>query len=179
MTSRLILMAAACVIVAPALAVAQSGTQAPPVPRPFPGTAAPPTTGTTTPPQTPKSAPLPPPQAPPAGTVDAYIFPNSEFLDSFDAGRGHQRYYLYGTNAPYADVIAHYRAALRGASNREVFRTPLIHQFDLARFDDEAMAYPPSVVVKDYTWNGSPGYLHVAGTTEKRFRTIIQIVPVK
>ena len=36
---------------------------------------------------------------------------------------------------------------------------------------------PPSVVVKDYTWNGSAGYLAASGSTEKRFRTIIQIVP--
>jgi hypothetical protein len=40
------------------------------------------------------------------------------------------------------------------------------------------MAYPPSVVVKDYTWNGGTGYLAVSGTTEKRYRTIIQIVPI-
>jgi len=39
------------------------------------------------------------------------------------------------------------------------------------------MAYPPSVVVKDYTWNGSTGYLHVVGTTGTRYKTIIQIVP--
>ncbi len=39
------------------------------------------------------------------------------------------------------------------------------------------MAYPPSVVVKDYTWNGSAGYLAVKGTTSKRYKTIIQVVP--
>ena len=39
------------------------------------------------------------------------------------------------------------------------------------------MAYPPSVVVKDYTWNASEGYLHVSGTTSTRYKTIIQIVP--
>jgi hypothetical protein len=38
------------------------------------------------------------------------------------------------------------------------------------------MAYPPSVVIKDYTSSNSPGYLHVSGTVEKRFKTIIQIV---
>ena len=41
------------------------------------------------------------------------------------------------------------------------------------------MAYRPSVVVKDYTCEPiRPGYLHVAGTTEKRYQTVIQIVPV-
>ena len=54
-----------------------------------------------------------------------------------------------------------------------------MQQFDLGRFDDDTMAFPPSVVVKDYTWNNSPGYLHVAGTTEKRYQTIIQIVPAE
>jgi hypothetical protein len=39
------------------------------------------------------------------------------------------------------------------------------------------MSFPPSVVVKDYTWNGSDGYLHVSGTTETRYKTVIQIVP--
>jgi hypothetical protein len=39
------------------------------------------------------------------------------------------------------------------------------------------MAFPPSVVVKDYTWNGGQGFLAVSGTTERRYRTIIQIVP--
>ena len=55
-------------------------------------------------------------------------------------------------------------------------KLPAMQQFDLGRFDEDAMAYPPSVVVKDYTWNNSPGYLAVSGTTEKRFKTIIQIV---
>lgn len=140
------------------------------MPRPFPGTS-------------PPSAPAGPatiaaPQAPPAGTVDAYLLPGAEFIDSFDAGRGQQRYYLYGTNMPYADVVSHYKTSLK-VGNREVFRTPPVHQFDLARFDEDMMAYPPSVVVKDYTWNGSPGYLHVAGTTEKRYRTIVQITLAK
>ena len=52
-----------------------------------------------------------------------------------------------------------------------------MHQFDLGRFQEQTMAYPPSVVVKDYLWNGSAGYLHVDGTTSRRFPTIIQIVP--
>ena len=52
-----------------------------------------------------------------------------------------------------------------------------MHQFDLGRFQEQTMAYPPSVVVKDYTWNGSEGYLHVSGTTSTRYKTIIQIVP--
>jgi hypothetical protein len=52
-----------------------------------------------------------------------------------------------------------------------------MRQFELGRFRDDRMAYPPSIVVKDYSWNASPGYLHVAGTSEVRYKTIIQVVP--
>ena len=37
------------------------------------------------------------------------------------------------------------------------------------------MAYPPSVVVKNYSTGA--GYLFVKGTTQKRYRVVIQIVP--
>ena len=155
---------------AAALEARQGQSQAPPVPKPFPGATAT-TSAAAAPEQT-----APATQAP--GSVEAYVFPGAEFIADYDAGRGHQRYHLYGTNTSYADVVAHYKSTIRGRNN-EVFRTPPTHQFDLARFDDNTMAYPPSVVVKDYTWNGSPGYLHVDGTTEKRYRTIIQIVPAQ
>ena len=154
---------------------APQATQAPPVPKPFPGSAPPPVTPPTTA-RDQTAAGSPQQQAPPAGSVDQYVYPGAEFIATYDAGRGHQQYHLYGTNTPYAEVVAHYRNTLRGRNN-EVFRTPPTYQFDLGRFDDGTMAYPPSVVVKDYTWNGSTGYMHVAGTTEKRYRTIVQIVP--
>ncbi len=155
-------------------------TPAPPVPRPFPGSAGPPA-GPASP-----AKPVSPPDLATAGqrvgppTVDelagAPIYPGAEFVDAFDAGQS-QRYYLFGTNAPYSDIVLYYRNVLRGASNREIFRAPAMHQFDLGRFSEDSMAYPPSVVVKDYTWNDAAGYLMVTGTTEKRFKTIIQIVP--
>ena len=150
--------------------------QTPPVPRPFPG-ATTPTTSTT-----PKSATAPPaapaPQTPPSADIlaGAPVFPGAEYLDSTDAGRG-QRYYLYGTSAPFLDIVAYYRKILNNGGN-EVFKAPAIHRFDLpGKFQEETMAFPPSVVVKDYTWGGSEGYLFVDGTREKRYRTIIQIVP--
>ena len=103
------------------------------------------------------------------------MYSGAEFLESIDAGQN-QRYYIFGTNAPYADVIAFYRQVLK-ANPRELFKAPAMHQFDLGKFQEESMAYPPSVVVKDYTWNGSTGFLHITGTAEKRYATIIQIVP--
>ena len=87
-----------------------------------------------------------------------------------------QRYYIYGSNASYADVVTYYRNLLKNGG-RELYKTPPMQQWDLGRFQEDAMAYPPSVVVKDYTWNGSAGYLQISGTTEKRYKTIIQIVP--
>ena len=49
--------------------------------------------------------------------------------------------------------------------------------WELGKFQDQTMAFPPSVTVKDFGWGGSAGYLFVDGTKEKRFKTVIQIVP--
>jgi hypothetical protein len=83
---------------------------------------------------------------------------------------------LFGSNTTYADNVAFYKKALKDGG-RELFKAPAMQQFDIGRFRQETMAFPPSVVVKDYTWNNSEGYLFVDGTREKRFKTIIQIVP--
>jgi hypothetical protein len=152
-------------------------TAPPPVPKPFPGAVkTPPDVKPPSP--TEKTAPgsqtRPELQARP-GT--APIHPQAQLLDTFDAGRG-QQYLIYGTDLPYPSVVEYYKQLLRTGGN-EIFRAPAMHRFDLARFDENTMAYPPSIVIKDYTWNGSPGYLHVDGSTERRYRTIIQVVPVK
>jgi hypothetical protein len=150
-----------------------------PIPKPFPGSTPPTTTpGKPADGSAPPPAPAPPPKPntpSPQELANAPIYPSADFLESFDAGRG-QKYYIYGTNAPYIDIIAYYRKQL-GNGGQEVFRAPAMQRFDLGRFDEQTMAYPPSVVIKDYSWNGSPGYLFVSGTTEKRYKTIIQIVP--
>ena len=118
--------------------------------------------------------------APTEATLGVKLFPGLEYLESFDAGRG-QRLFLFGTNATFAEVVAFYKAQLHGGT--ELFKEPAMLQFDLpgAKFQKELMAYPPSVVVKDYTWLGvtgdlKPGYVAVNGTTEKRFYTVVQIV---
>ena len=103
------------------------------------------------------------------------LYPTAQFLEVIDAGKG-QQFHLYGTDAAFADIVAYYKTALK-SSGRVLFQAPLMHQFDLGRYQEETMAYPPSVVIKDYTWNGSEGYLHVSGNTSKRYKTIIQIVP--
>jgi hypothetical protein len=168
-------------------AAAQS--QAPLVPQPFPGSSparqsepAPPA------PNAPATQPPAPPtvvatELPPVATAVATdapqglpVYPTAEFIDGFDAGSG-QRYYLYGTDIPFEEIVAYYRNLMKNGG-RELFRDPPTRQWDLGRYQESSMAYPPSVVVKDYTWNGSPGYLAVSGTTEKRYKTVIQIVPV-
>ena len=53
-----------------------------------------------------------------------------------------------------------------------------MQQFDLGKFQDQTMAYPPSVVVKDYAFGTTEGYLQVDGTRQRRFKTMIQIVPM-
>ena len=165
-------------------------TQTPvPRPTPFPG-AKPPAPSTTPPPATtqkePQSSATKPVNVPAqsglpqdGGAIDPRlagvpIYTGAELLSSFDAGRG-QHIFLFGSNMPYSDVVAFYKTQLR-TSGSEIWRAPATHQFDWGQFRSEAMTYRPSVVVKDHTWNNSAGYLHVAGTTEKRFRTVIQVV---
>jgi hypothetical protein len=113
---------------------------------------------------------------PPEGSLGVVMYPAAQFITSYDAGKG-QRYYLYGTMAPYAEIVQYFRNTLRQRGD-EVFEQPPVHQFDLGRFREETMAFPPSVTVKDYTWGGTGGYLNPKrGAEPARFPTIIQIVP--
>ena len=181
-------------IVILAVGVVSAAAQAPvPVPRPFPGAPTPPATsgpapataapapattaiaGSPQPANSPVIAPEPAAQPSPDLPGVPAPYPTAEYLESFDAG-SQQQYVLYGTDAPFAEVVTYYRTLLK-TGGREIYRTPGVYQFDLGRFDDNRMAFPPSIVVKDYAGGTSPGYLHVSGTEEKRFRTIIQIVP--
>jgi hypothetical protein len=145
----------------------------PPATQPPP--ASPPSTQSpTTPPRT--APPQPGVTAPPASEVGFPIYPAAQFLASYDAGRG-QRYYIYGATAPFADVVMYYRTQLdeRGSL---VFKEPPTHMFEVGRFRDETMAFPPGVTVKDWTWGGSQGYLNpVLKGQPQRFPTIVMIVP--
>jgi hypothetical protein len=155
-----------------------------PKPAPFPGTTPPPSSGKPAPQTAKPASPATPAAAatPQDGSaVDPHlagvpIYPGAELLSSFDAGRG-QFVFTFGTDMPYSDIVAYYKTQLR-SSGTEIFRVPLMQQFDLGQFRAETMAYRPGVVVKDYSSPDSPGYLHVSGTTEKRYRTVIQIVPL-
>ena len=108
--------------------------------------------------------------------LGAPMYPGAQFITSYDAGRG-QRFYLFGVGAGFLELVTYYRNALKEKGN-ELFLTPPTHQFDIGRFREETMAFPPSVTIKDYTWGGSAGYPNPRrGTQPERFATIIQIVP--
>jgi hypothetical protein len=116
------------------------------------------------------------PNAPTEATLGFPIYPTAEFIVSYDAGRG-QRYYIYGTTATFPEAVAFYRLQLKTKGDL-VFEQPATHMFEVGRFRDETMAFPPGVTVKDYTWGGSPGYPNPKrGAKPERFPTLIMIVP--
>jgi len=187
-----------------ALAVSAADAQ-PPVARPQPpppapnakAPAAPAKPGTATPPaatQQPaaktQAAPAEAPPTAPASKVpsaDAELPPagcqagvpllaGAQYLASYDAGMG-QLYCLYGSTQAFADVVAYYRTALKDRGEL-VFDAPATHMFEVGRFKEADVAFPPGVTVKDYTWGGSPGYMNPnPGATPAFFPTVIQIVP--
>ena len=114
--------------------------------------------------------------APTEATLGVPLYPTGQFIASFDAGRG-QRYYIFGTTAPYAELVTYYRTVLKDRGD-EVFEQPPTHIFEVGRFRDETMAFPPSVTIKDWTSGGSAGYPNPRpGAQPARFPTIIMIVP--
>ena len=117
------------------------------------------------------------PGAPTEAMLGVGLYPNAQYITSYDAGRG-QRFYLYGAAAAFAEVVAYYRTALKQKGD-VLFESPPTHQFETGRFRDETMAFPPSVTIKDYTWGGAAGYPNPKkGAGPERFPTVIQIVPV-
>ena len=154
-----------------------------PVPQPFPrpgdtsGRPSLPTENPTTVSETQPStsAVAPSETTPTEATLGLPIYPTAQFITSYDAGRG-QRYYLFGTNSGFEEMVGYYRIILDERGDR-VFDAPATHIFEVGRFREREMAFPPSVTIKDYTWDGSEGYLNPTGDSPPRFKTIIQVVP--
>lgn len=156
------------------------------VPQPFPGRQNPPRPAPPAP-QTGTPAPVAPVPAAPSPSVPADaapteselgfpVYPNAQFIASYDAGRG-QRYYLFGSDLPFVALVKYYQSALKNKGTL-VFDAPATHVFEIGRFREETMAFPPGVTLKDYTWNGSAGYMNPKRNGEPaRFPSIIQIVP--
>ena len=52
---------------------------------------------------------------PSEATLGFPIYPNANYLRSYDAGRG-QHYYLFGTNATYEEMVNYYSIVLKEQS---------------------------------------------------------------
>jgi len=104
------------------------------------------------------------------------VYPGAQFIASYDAGRG-QRYYIFGATAPFNDLVTYYRTQLKEKGNL-VFDEPPTHMFEIGKFNNDTMAFPPGVTIKDWTWGGSKGYVNPrAGAQPARFPSVIMIVP--
>jgi hypothetical protein len=155
-------------------------SQQPPVPRPFPVPGTPPATPSQ-PAQPAPAVPATPPSAasdtaPTEAMLGVPIYPGAQFLTSYDAGRG-QRYYLFGSAAPFVDLVTFYRNALK-QKGELIFEAPATHEFEVGRYREETMAFPPGVTIKDFQSAVSEGYPNPKrGAQPARFRSVIQIVP--
>ena len=171
------------------LVLAVAGQQ-PPVPQPFPRGG---TQKTAPPSPSPQPTPQPAAPAPPAApakpaapvaeavpteaTLGLPIYPGAQYLTSYDAGRG-QRFYLFGSAASFVDVVTYYRTVLKQKGDL-VYEIPATHEFDVGRFREETMAFPPGVTVKDFQSDVSEGFPNPKpGGQPARFKSVIQIVPV-
>ncbi len=171
-------MAAIALVLAAALA------QQPPPPQPFPRPDSRPARPSPQAPAQPAAPPVASPTgasvpdaAPTEAKLGVPIYPGAQFLASFDAGRG-QRYYLFGSTASFVDLVTYYRTVLKQRGEL-VFDVPATHEFDVGRFREETMAFPPGVTIKDFQSQISPGYPNPKLDGEPaRFPTVIQIVPV-
>jgi hypothetical protein len=155
----------------PVLAQTQAQTQAKPKP------AAPPAqSAAATPAQAPVAAAQE--QAPTPESLGVPSFhPAMRYLESYDAGGG-QRFYLFGADVPFAEVVSYYQKLLK-VKGELVFDQPATHMIDIGRFQEATMAFPPSITVKDYTWGGMQGYANPKPNAQPTsFKTIVQIVPM-
>ena len=128
----------------------------------------------------PKTAPAVPPAqpatpAPTAAMLGVQLYPSAVFLKSYDAGRG-QRFYLFGTEVPYQEMVMYYKTVLK-QKGEELYEAPPTYQFEIGKFREDVMAFVPSVTVKDFTYGGSAGFPNPTGGQPVRFPTILQIVP--
>jgi hypothetical protein len=116
-------------------------------------------------------------QAPSEALLGAPVLPNAQFLGSYDAGGAGQRFYLYGSVQRFPEVVAYYRTVLK-QKGELVFDVPATHMFEVGKFREDQVAFPPGVTVKDYTTGGSPGLPNPKfGAAPAAFPTVIQIVP--
>jgi hypothetical protein len=168
-----------CVL--PSLGVLAAQQQQP-VPQPFPRPGSSQPSRPATPPPAPATAAPATPVTQDGGvptetTLGIPIFPGAQFIRSYDAGRG-QRYFIFGSAAPFVDLVGYYRTVLKDKGEL-VYDVPATHEFDIGKFNENTMAFPPGVTIKDFQSDISQGYPNPKpGGQPARFPTIIQIVPV-
>jgi hypothetical protein len=154
----------------PSTSSGQSGSQPPRTEQPAPAAPQP-----APPVQAARTAPADP-NAPTEATLGLPLYPSAQLIASYDAGRG-QRYYIFGSTASFAELVGYYKTVLKEGGDF-VFKEPPTHMFEVGRFRDESMAFPPGVTIKDYTWAGSQGYPNPRRPANpERFPSIIMIVP--
>jgi hypothetical protein len=155
----------------PVLARTQTQVQAKPKPAPPPAQTAVAAPAPTATPAVREQAPTPESLGVPS------FHPKMQYLESYDAGGG-QRFYLFGADVPFAEVVSYYQKLLK-VKGELVFDEPATHMFDIGRFQEATMAFPPSITVKDYTWGGMRGYVNPKPDARPAsFATIVQIVPM-
>jgi hypothetical protein len=151
--------------------------QQPPAPQPFPRPVSQPPKPAPPAGQPPTAAAVAPEGAPTEAMLGVPIYPGAQFIASYDAGRG-QRFYIFGSAAGFAELVAYYRTVLK-QKGELVFDVPATHEFDVGRYREDTMAFPPGVTIKDFLSDVSQGYPNPKpGAKPARFPTIIQIVPV-
>ena len=155
-------------------------TTAQPVPKPFPRAGDPPVQQGQKPPAAPPKAAAPAPApdgVPTEAMLGLPIYPAAQYLASYDAGQG-QRYFIFGSTAAFGEVVAYYKNVLR-QKGELVFEQPPTQMFEVGRFREDSMAFPPGITVKDYSWMPGGGYRNPKpGTQPERFPTVIQVVPL-
>jgi hypothetical protein len=115
--------------------------------------------------------------APTEALLGLPIYPGAQFIASYDAGRD-QRYYLFGSAGSFVDLVAYYRTVLK-QKGELVYDVPATHEFDVGKFDEKTMAFPPGVTIKDFQSDLSPGFPNPKpGGEPARFPTIIQLVAI-
>lgn len=154
-----------------------------PVPQPFPRPGASQPARPTTPAAPPPAPAVPvargsePEAAPTEAMLGVPVYPRAQFIRSYDAGRG-QRYYIFGSDGTFVDLVTFYRNVLK-QKGELVYEAPATHEFDVGRYNEDTMAFPPGVTIKDFQSDVSQGYPNPKpGGQPARFPTIIQIVPV-
>jgi hypothetical protein len=158
----------------PGQTTTRPGTEAPAPPAPaIPAPAAPAREA-----EPPSAETAPPAEAGPSeAMLGVPVYPGAQFITSYDAGRG-QRFYLFGTTATFEMLVSYYRTMLKDRGDL-VFDVPATHTFEVGRFRENEMAFPPGVTIKDFQSSLSGGYPNPEPDGEPaRFPSIIQIVPV-